>query len=76
MTYANTESITRHFEAGWSPAGDRFTGARIWRVTSPGKPERWEADVYRVGKAIATMTGPTREAVTAELGRWYGQRKV
>ena len=73
MTYANTESITRHFEAGWSPAGDRFTGARIWRVTSPGKPERWEADVYRAGQQIATLSGPTREDVTDRLVKRFGR---
>ena len=65
-------SRERLFIGGLDSGADGQTGAEIWLALPSGDLFRYEADVFKAGQNIDTLTGPTREAVTQELERRYG----
>lgn len=70
---SESDPIKRVSMGAWEAGGNHNTHATIWLVFPRGGSFHYEANVYRAGEMIATLTAATREEATQELERRYGQ---
>ena len=71
VTYSNTPGETRKAAGCWSLDREPPINATIWLVTAPGKPNRYDAEVYRNGHLIETLTSMSKGSLMWRLKRRY-----
>ena len=75
MLNPSTQFPARTFVDLWRSSTDCAVTARLWRVSSPGENDRYEADVTRHGEAVDMLSRATHEVLTSALAECYGLRK-
>ena len=75
MLYPSAQLSARTFLGLWQSLTDCAVTARLWRVSSTGEADRYEADVARHGEAIDKLSRATHEVLTLTLAECYGLRR-